>query len=368
MIAKSTSPLGETPYWVFVSFLYAWVAAGIGERFSSLSLHWSEYSRSKPRFWHVPVWSHLTLAAFIVATSWLGWTLAFLLGDVPGIDIGKGVIVPTSLLLIVDFWILGTYFAFVLVVNEARLAGRSYGRWSRQAGHAAYWVLWIQVAYLVWDFFTYFVIPCWESGKGDASWSWVWVGCAALAGALVLLRWFGRIGPIAPLVRFSLIVLFFLGLYFCIPWKIESGVFLNLWDHSWMSVLGIVLAWFAFWLSLTRSQTYGPFGVLASDASLLALVLFYRALKQLSAHCQVGHLTIGCETESIPPCDAIEQMKQVASKALAGWEHIFETVCFSVFAAWCLRQFGPLVWQLVLAKRNNRIRAAALRAPQGAGH
>jgi hypothetical protein len=148
---------------VFVSFLYAWIAADIAKRFSDLSSHWSEYTKCKPRGSLAPVVSHLFLAAFVVATSWLGWTLAFVHGDVTAVDIKNlgGVIAPSSLLLIVDFWILGTYFAFVRVVHRARRSGKYEGAWSSSSGHAAYWVVFIQLAYLLWDFFVYFLIPYW---------------------------------------------------------------------------------------------------------------------------------------------------------------------------------------------------------------
>lgn len=202
---QNVCPLGENPYWVFVSFLYAWVAADIAQRFSYLSLHWSEVPRIRPEsYWHVTIWMHLVLAAFLIATSWLGWTLTFTKGDVTGLDINKldGVIAPSSLLLIVDFWLLGTYFAFVSDVNEARLSGSHIGTWSPCSGLAAYWISWILFVYLVWDFLAYFLIPLWDT-KETKFWvkSWMSFPCLLFAvGAFFMLR---DIRPDRPLWIFA---------------------------------------------------------------------------------------------------------------------------------------------------------------------
>jgi hypothetical protein len=240
-LEEKSIPLGENPYWVFVSFLYAFVAADIAVRFSNLSSHWSEYSNCEPKrkYWHVPVWSHLVLAAFVIATSWLGWTLAFVHGDVSALDIKnlRGVIAPTSLLLVIDFWILGTYFSFVSVINEARLSGKHEGGWSPLSGSAAYWILWILIAYLCWDFLVYYLIPYWTDPTKEAFWA-----------------------------------------------------------RSWMSPRCLLLAALAFlWLGRIRSEH--PFCILAGDVSLLALLLYYRSLKQIATWSQpawVGGFKWGC--------------------------------------------------------------------------
>jgi len=257
MPQQEHTPLGDNPHWVFVSFLYAFIAADIAGRFSSLSSHWSEYANSRPGFSHVPIWSHLTLAAFLVATSWLGWTLTFMDGDVTALDIRKlrGVIAPTSLLLIVDFWTLGTYFAFVAVVNDARLSGSNEGTWSRHSGLAAYWMLWVLGAYLAWDFCVYFLIP-----------------------------------------RFT---------------HRAKGRF---WAQSWMSLFCLALALAAFlWLGRIRADR--PFSILAADISLLALLLFYRSLKQLAK-------------SSVP---AWNQFKKMIFPLAGHWELWFARVVFFIF-------------------------------------
>lgn len=228
----SNKPLGDNPYWVFISFLYAWIAANIAEHFSHVSANWSEYERSKQKWWSVPVYSHLFLAAFVVGTSWLGWTQAIIEHN-----IGFGdVIAPSSLLLIVDFWILGTYFSFVAAVNKARLS--SPHQTSPSSEHAAYWVMLILLAYLAWDSFTYYVFPRWIDHKAED----------------------------------------------------------DFWPRSWMTVICLLLAIVAF-MVLKRVKASRPFWTMTADISLIALILLYRALKQIaisfphSATAQIGNLT-----------------------------------------------------------------------------
>jgi hypothetical protein len=249
-LQESNSSLGENPYVLFVSFLYAWIAADIAGRFSNVSSRWSEYKRLKPRWWYVPIWSHLTLAGFVVGTSWLGWTNAFK-HDVsaPG-----EVIAPSSLLLIVDFWILAAYFAFVAVVNEARLSDKIQE--SSRSGQAAYWLALILLAYVLWDVLSYRVLPRW-TGRGDGG---------------------------------------------------------HFWARSWMSVFCSVLAIASFFV-LRRVRPHRPFLTLAADVSLIALVLLYRALKQLASTCE-------------PPG---EQIENLARHPIGGWLNGFTWGCFLAF-------------------------------------
>ncbi len=254
---QAPSALGENPYWIFVSFLYAFIAADIAVRFSSLSSHWSEYARCRPEWWHVPIWSHLTLAAFLVAMSWLGWTLTFVDGDVTGLDLRqrRGVIAATSLLLIVDFWVLGTYFAFVSVVNDARVSGKYEGSWSPHSGLAAYWIVWVLLAYLVWDFLVYFLIP-----------------------------------------------------------RLDKTTKVEFWKQSWMSLFCLLLAFAAFlWLKPVRADR--PPWILAADSSLLALLLFYRALKQLARSSET----------------AGKQVSKLVSLLASNWELWFARVVLLLF-------------------------------------
>jgi hypothetical protein len=218
--------LGENPYWVFISFLYAWIAADIAQRFARVSRNWVDLNKRNA----VPTtYSHLVLAAVVVGTSWLGWTSAFLKDGSPLCDIETiaKVIGPTSLLLIVDFWILAIYFVFTEVVNCARASdgsGESKPAWSPHSENAAFWLLMMFVAYIFWDLLVYLALPEWISHDGASvcqfwRYSWPTFLCAALAAGSI------------PMVQ-----------------RVRSD------RRHWL---------------------------LATDASLIALVLFYRGLKQL---------------------------------------------------------------------------------------
>jgi hypothetical protein len=219
--------LGEKPYWVFVSFLYAWIAADLAKDFAETSRDWLD--RKKEGVVH-PIMSHLVLVSFVVGTSWLGWSGSFVRGEIPAFDkpVGVEVIASTSLLLIVDFWILAMYFGFSKVVHAARLSGE-YKQWS---SHAGYWVAWISVAYVVWDFMVYYVVPRW-TGFGDGN---------------------------------------------------------HLCEHWWMSVLCAGIAIAVFFMFKRGIPSDHPLRLVASDISLLGLVLFYRTLKQLAEPGQPGWL------------------------------------------------------------------------------
>lgn len=229
--AREVTSLGDNPYWVFISFLFAWVVANIGERLSNINSHWKEHRPRVRKRWYLPVYSHLTLAAFVVATSWLGWTESFTYkcGNVVIISSDPRfarVISPLSLLLIVDFWILALYFAFVGAVNGARLADKpTY--FTPASDHAAYWLFWIFVGYIVWDFLVYNLLPR-MTGDGDAD---------------------------------------------------------QFWARSWMSILCAVLALGAFFW-LRRVLPSSRYAILVSDLALIALVLVYRGLKQFATASQ----------------------------------------------------------------------------------
>lgn len=216
---KKPLPLAESPYWVFIGFLYACIAADIAGRFAKVSYRWSTYEQFLREHWWIPVYSHLILASFVLGTSWMAWSRAFAIGEVTSPD---KVISAEALLVIVDFAILVMYFSLVVVVGNERKSKSEHPELSRPARkHSSYWIAWILSAYVVWDFFAYFLIP-----RSQCS-----VSC--------------------------------------------------FWTRSWMSMLCAALGWLAFlWLNPVRSDR--PGWMLAGDASMLALILFYRALKQVT--------------------------------------------------------------------------------------
>lgn len=209
--------LSENPYWVFIGFLYAVIAADIALRFAKISYRWSEFAHTMQKRWWVPVYSHLLLASFVVGTSWIAWSQAFALGHV---NAPPEVISWESLLIIVDFVILVMYFSLVLVVgNERESRNHPELRYPARK-HTSYWVSWILSAYVVWDIFTYGLIP-WSNG------------CATC-----------------------------------------------FWASSWMTLFCAGLSWLGFaWLRRVRGDR--PYSVLAADFSLIWLILLLRALKVL---------------------------------------------------------------------------------------
>lgn len=267
---RSAVSLGENPYVIFISFLYAWVAANIADLFSELSSGWARLHEKRQKQWHVPLWSHLTLAAFVVGTSWLGWTGAFIRNEIP---LPKQVLAPSSLLLIVDFWILGTYFAYVDVVYKARLNPEDDTDVPSISAEPAYWLMLILVGYVLWDILAYFVLPRLTSVSSES----------------------------------------------------------HFWRNSWMSILCMGLA-LALLYALRRVRVSGPFWVLGADSSALALILFYRALKQGASWSQ----------------SVEEQIMKLICHPMGSWLNIFTLIClFYLFLSVVSRFFA---WSLTRSK------------------
>src|SRR5947209_15562541 len=99
------SSLGDNAVWLFISFLYAWLAVEIAQGFPELL----ELRNEKRR----RVASYLCLGALLVGTSWIAWTLAFVSGDRPA---PTEVISLRTLMVIIDFAIVTLYFSFIRFV------------------------------------------------------------------------------------------------------------------------------------------------------------------------------------------------------------------------------------------------------------
>ena len=207
---KERSPLGENPYWVFIGFLYACVAADIAGRFARVSYEWKKYEHSTRS---VPVYSHLVLASFVVGTSWMAWSQAFAIRHVSA---PKEVISAEALLVIVDFTILVMYFGFVMVVGNERESGELIDAKSAARKHPSYWIALILTVYVVWDLFAYLFVPL--SNRSTK--------CPHC-----------------------------------------------FWNHSWMSLLCAGLAWLAF-RGLRRVRSDRLRWMLAGDGSMLSLLIF----------------------------------------------------------------------------------------------
>jgi hypothetical protein len=235
--------LGDNAYWVFISFLYASIATDIAKGFYRVICDDLERERQ----WLLG--SHLVLASFVLGTSWIAWTLAF---QMRYIFPPKRVISWEALLVIIDFVILVIYFNFVAIVSQQRESA-SYRDFPKPYHkHASYWVGVILLMYVMWDIFADVLIPRF----GDS-----FIATASRPET-----------------------------YF--------------WRHSWMSAFCACLAWLAFF-RLKRIRLVHKWRVIAGDAALVSLILFFRALKQMSLDpnsterhlpplpipAQVGHLS-----------------------------------------------------------------------------
>jgi hypothetical protein len=200
--------LGENPYWLFISFLYAWIAAEIANCFHKVYLEQDAAKRAR-------IGSHLILAALVVGTSWIAWTQAFVSGDVIA---PKEVISLRALMVIIDFTILTMYFNFASIVGKIRKSNKESGDYQK---HASFWVSLILTMYLAWDAFSYYLFPYLANSNHKTD-------------------------------------------------------FLR---HSWSTALCVGIAWIVFYLQQHRHKLRD---LVQSDISLIALILFFRALKQMS--------------------------------------------------------------------------------------
>jgi len=212
--------LGDNAYWVFISFLYASIATDIAKGFYRVICDDLERERE----WFLG--SHLVLSSFVLGTSWIAWTLAFQMGY---IFPPKRVISWEALLVIIDFVILVIYFNFVAIVSRQRESAQHCDSPEPYHKHASYWVGVILLMYVMWDIFADILIP--------------------------------RFGA-----RFA---------------ATASRPETYFWRHSWMSALCACLAWLAF-LRLKGVPLVHKWRVIAGDTALVTLILFYRALKQMS--------------------------------------------------------------------------------------
>jgi hypothetical protein len=128
--------IGEDLRWLFISFLFATVTSEIASKFSTLVREWKRLGRGK-----FPALLHAILAAVVVITSWIGWSLETMRHSYPHVTEVFG---RPTLLLIVDFGLLIFYYALVkgIDVEGCNVNARDPSLWSMS----------ILAAYLVWDF------------------------------------------------------------------------------------------------------------------------------------------------------------------------------------------------------------------------
>jgi hypothetical protein len=171
----STEGLAENLRWVFVSFLFALVTGKIAEKFSTLIRRWNKVGVDR-----LPALLHLILAAVVVVTSWVGWSIETKSDPSVGEVFGW----PTWLL-ILDIALLICYFVLVSGIKVGTHV-------PNDAVHVAWWSMWILLLYVLWDFTVGSLVPP-RPGSWCAQHVGVSLACAFLAILFFFLVRGGRI-------------------------------------------------------------------------------------------------------------------------------------------------------------------------------
>jgi hypothetical protein len=101
--------------------------------------------------WHfLPAYSHLLLATVVIATSFVGWSvsLRWVLGAQ---DNGPNVFHPEFLVLLLDVSLVIVYF---ILVRTVEFAGEGRPPSIAPAERVAFWIKFVFILYVVWDFLT----------------------------------------------------------------------------------------------------------------------------------------------------------------------------------------------------------------------
>jgi hypothetical protein len=175
----------------------------------------------------LPAYSHLILATLVIATSWVGWTLSLAPGarhDVRGIFEWEFVVLLLDVLLVI------LYFVLVRSVDFAKDQAAPH---IAPASNVAGLIVVIFALYLMWDFLT-----------------------------KVLVSWKHRDDPKRPMKQ-----------HFDSLWWRSNGV----------RMLPSLLCLITSSVTVRLFKTVDPPHMLTADIALIALVLLFRALKDLAS-------------------------------------------------------------------------------------
>ena len=134
--------IGEDIRWVFVSFLYTVVASDIASKISRVFCNWEKMAIIRRT-----ALSHLALAAVVVITSWLGWSLGTASGSYARVT---EVISRPTLLLLMDFILLVLYYVLESGIEVEGIK-------PQDAAHVSLWCMVIMFGYVVWNIIIRFV-------------------------------------------------------------------------------------------------------------------------------------------------------------------------------------------------------------------
>lgn len=251
--------LGENPYWVFIGFLYAWIAADIARRFRKVF-------DPKLQAKHGSIISHLVLASFVVGTSWIDWSRAFLNGEITA---PREVISLGALMVIIDFMILTMYFNFVSVVGKVRQS--KVGPSQHCQEYASFWVVLILTMYVVWQGLLSFIVHM--ADASNTNWvdnppktypfwpeSWGTFLCAALAGLIFYLQKKGRLRRLVQSDFCLLFLILFFRALNQMSHADKQSILRQIWPQTGGHRLGIIaftflITFFAFAWSADRDKS-----------------------------------------------------------------------------------------------------------------
>jgi hypothetical protein len=165
----------------FVGMMFAVTIGEVGLQVASLV----KYEGSFHYF--LPAYTHLTLATIVIAASWVGWTLS----PSPGArhDV-TAVFKAEFLVLLIDVALVICYFVLARSVDFQKSETGGGAEFKASAAPEALWILIIFGIYLFWDFWTKIVVFVFRRATGvkdDGRWGHYLVrfiptlGCCALA-------------------------------------------------------------------------------------------------------------------------------------------------------------------------------------------
>jgi hypothetical protein len=175
----------------------------------------------------LPAYTHLILATLLIATSWVGWTLSLAPGarrDVSGIFEWEFVVLLLDVLLVI------LYFVLVRSVDFAKDQAAPH---IAPASNVASLIAVIFALYLMWDFLTKVLVSWKHRGESKRS----------------------------------------MKQHFDSLWWCSSGV----------RMLPSLLCFIISWVTVRLFQGVDPPHMLTADVALIALVLLFRALKDLAS-------------------------------------------------------------------------------------
>jgi hypothetical protein len=113
----------------------------------------------------LPAYSHLLLATFVIAASWVGWTLS----PSPGArhDV-TAVFEVEFFVLLIDVLLVICYFVLARSVDLQKPEGVGTAEYKISAVPESFWVFIIFCIYLFWDFWTKIVVFLFRKAKGKA--------------------------------------------------------------------------------------------------------------------------------------------------------------------------------------------------------